>query len=83
MKCCRCHTEMLITEKKGIEIDFCPSCHGIWLDKGELNKIIEQFIEHYSDKKNYLDDYETYQYSDPDFSVHHPNRNKKSKFNLI
>ena len=45
--------------------------------KGELNKIIEQFIEHYSDKNNYLDDYETYQYGDPDFSVHHPNRNHR------
>jgi uncharacterized protein len=81
MECLRCSTPMVITEKKGIEIDYCPNCHGVWLDKGELDKIIEQFVEHYSDKKNYEDDYEEYQYGDPDFTRHHPNRKKKSFLN--
>jgi Zn-finger nucleic acid-binding protein len=32
-------------EKQGIEIDYCPKCRGIWLDRGELEKIIERYSE--------------------------------------
>ena len=39
--------------KKRVEIDYCPNCHGVWLDEGELKKIIEKVGEYYSDKKNY------------------------------
>lgn len=35
-------TELRITERQGIEIDYCPQCRGIWLDRGELDKIIER-----------------------------------------
>ena len=42
MNCPKCQIEMLITEKKEIEIDYCPTCFGIWLDKGELEKIIKK-----------------------------------------
>ena len=31
-----------MSERKGIEIDYCPDCRGIWLDRGELDKIIEK-----------------------------------------
>jgi Zn-finger nucleic acid-binding protein len=31
-----------MTERSGIEIDFCPQCRGVWLDRGELDKIIER-----------------------------------------
>lgn len=34
----------MMSDRKGIEIDFCPSCRGVWLDKGELDKIIELSI---------------------------------------
>lgn len=34
-----------MSEKKGIEIDYCPKCRGVWLDRGELDKIIEKSIE--------------------------------------
>lgn len=33
-------TILIITDRKGIEIDYCPSCHGIWLDRMELDKIL-------------------------------------------
>ena len=33
---------LLMSEKKGVEIDYCPECRGIWLDRGELEKIIGQ-----------------------------------------
>lgn len=43
MNCPRCTTEKLqMTERAGIEIDYCPTCRGVWLDRGELDKIIER-----------------------------------------
>ncbi len=45
MKCPECiTTDLLISERQGIEIDYCPSCRGVWLDKGELDKIIERTV---------------------------------------
>lgn len=78
MKCLRCNTRMLMTQKKDIEIDYCPSCFGIWLDKGELQKIIELVGEYYSNRQNYEADFENYHYYDKDFYIRHPNRHKKS-----
>jgi Zn-finger nucleic acid-binding protein len=42
MKCPVCNVELKIAERQGIEIDYCPQCRGIWLDRGELDKIIER-----------------------------------------
>ena len=43
MKCPVCtHVNLVMTERQGIEIDYCPECRGIWLDRGELDKIIER-----------------------------------------
>ncbi|NTU54340.1 MAG: hypothetical protein HGA97_11740 [Chlorobiaceae bacterium] len=45
MKCPECKSvDLLITERQGIEIDYCPECRGVWLDKGELDKIIERSL---------------------------------------
>ncbi|MCW3838051.1 zf-TFIIB domain-containing protein [Sphingomonas canadensis] len=35
-------TALVPNERQGIEIDYCPSCRGVWLDRGELDKIIER-----------------------------------------
>lgn len=35
-------SDLIITERQGIEIDYCPKCRGVWLDRGELDKIIER-----------------------------------------
>ena len=35
-------TTLVMSERSGIEIDYCPSCRGVWLDRGELDKIIER-----------------------------------------
>lgn len=40
MQCPVCHVDLLLAERHGIEIDYCPKCRGIWLDRGELDKII-------------------------------------------
>lgn len=43
MKCPVCTTQALVmSERQGIEIDYCPQCRGVWLDRGELDKIIER-----------------------------------------
>ena len=41
--CCPLDKTMLVmSERQGIEIDYCPTCRGVWLDRGELDKIIER-----------------------------------------
>jgi uncharacterized protein len=42
MKCPVDDTELAMTERQGIEVDYCPKCRGVWLDRGELDKIIER-----------------------------------------
>jgi Zn-finger nucleic acid-binding protein len=42
MKCPQCNTNLMMSERNGIEIDYCPDCRGVWLDRGELDKIIER-----------------------------------------
>jgi uncharacterized protein len=43
MQCPVCKdSQLLISERQKIEIDYCPSCRGVWLDRGELDKLIER-----------------------------------------
>lgn len=43
MQCPVCKTvNLVMSERQGIEIDYCPQCRGVWLDRGELDKIIER-----------------------------------------
>ena len=42
MKCPVDGRELVVAERQGIEIDYCPQCRGVWLDRGELDKIIER-----------------------------------------
>lgn len=42
MNCPACQTELRMAERQGVEIDYCPQCRGVWLDRGELDKIIER-----------------------------------------
>lgn len=42
MKCPNCNVSLLMMERSGIEIDYSPDCRGIWLDKGELEKLTER-----------------------------------------
>jgi len=44
MKCPACANQLTMSERQGIEIDYCPSCRGVWLDRGELDKIIERNV---------------------------------------
>lgn len=41
MLCPNCQTEMKEINRQGVLIDICAQCHGVWLDRGELNKLLE------------------------------------------
>ena len=42
MKCPIDSADLAMSDRQGIEIDYCPTCRGVWLDRGELDKIIER-----------------------------------------
>lgn len=42
MQCPNDKTDLVMTDRQGVEIDYCPKCRGVWLDRGELDKIIER-----------------------------------------
>jgi hypothetical protein len=42
MKCPIDGTQLVMSDRSGVEIDYCPQCRGVWLDRGELDKIIER-----------------------------------------
>jgi len=42
MNCPACNIPLTMSERQGVEIDFCSKCRGVWLDRGELDKIIER-----------------------------------------
>ncbi len=45
MKCPVCRDATLVmSDRQGIEIDYCPECRGVWLDRGELDKIVERSV---------------------------------------
>ena len=86
MKCPVCASvDLLMTDRQGVEIDYCPQCRGIWLDRGELDKLIErsavpaplqmaneprrELYEHGEHKKHDHDD---------EHDEHHGNRRRKS-----
>lgn len=57
MKCPVCSVALVMSERQGVEIDYCPQCRGVWLDRGELDKIIEKagpgHPEPYKEPRNY------------------------------
>jgi uncharacterized protein len=42
MLCPACKVDLVMSERQTVEIDYCPKCRGVWLDRGELDKIIER-----------------------------------------
>jgi uncharacterized protein len=45
MNCPTCpSTALVMTDRQGVEIDYCPQCRGVWLDRGELDKLMEKAI---------------------------------------
>ncbi len=78
MNCPICNVTLLLAEKQGVEIDYCPKCRGIWLDRGELEKIIEKSSQYESG----LYPENRYEKDHDDHDEHHysnDHRNKRKK----
>ncbi len=56
MKCPVCNIELKMADRQGVEIDYCPQCRGVWLDRGELDKIIERSATATPERERYDDD---------------------------
>ncbi len=68
MKCPNCkEPNLVLSERRGIEIDYCPECRGIWLDRGELDKLLEKDKESYKteSKVHYVKDDRDSHYQKP------------------
>lgn len=86
MKCPVCvDIDLVMSERSGVEIDYCPKCRGVWLDRGELDKIIEKNSSHgqsqghghgahHEDEKRYYSRYEGH----TNYDKYHGKRKKKS-----
>ena len=55
MKCPLDGTELRMTDRQGVEVDYCPQCRGVWLDRGELDKLLEA-SRRYSPSDDYQDE---------------------------
>ncbi len=66
MLCPNCDLELKMSERQGVEIDYCPRCRGIWLDRGELDKIIDRSTANLKSTSKYDDpkhkDHKDYKY---------------------
>lgn len=94
MKCPVCKDkDLVMSERSGIEIDYCPECRGVWLDRGELDKIIERNMA--SQQETYREPapqkecreekyYENKKHYDDDYKYHdkhsHYGKHKKRSF---
>ncbi len=66
MKCPRCpSTTLLLSERQGVEIDYCPDCRGIWLDRGELDKLLEFAAGRISTSSRRANGHDDFEDSDP------------------
>lgn len=83
MNCPICNITLLLAEKQGVEIDYCPKCRGIWLDKGKLEKIVEKLgSPGFPEVKGYIsDDHHPYKHDDHHFEGGH--RRKKGMFDFF
>ena len=91
MKCPVCKdVDLVMSERQGVEIDYCPSCRGVWLDRGELDKIIEKSSTYQSnshsnyfkneDRNSYNKQSNHQQYNSYDNRQQAPYKKKKEGF---
>lgn len=92
MKCPVDNATLMMTERAGVEIDYCPECRGVWLDRGELDKIISKAAEPASDNRVSRESREhdddgarEYRYEDRDDDKHdkYPDGKKKRRGSFV
>lgn len=80
MKCPIDQATLLIRDKDGIEIDYCPECRGVWLDRGELEKLLEadkkRYQSYHSDEASHSS--ERYPSREPQQQQYHKRKKRKS-----
>lgn len=82
MECPVCHETLQITDRQGVEVDYCPKCRGVWLDRGELDKLIERSSSRpvpVSRRRDYDSDYPNGHSDDRYNSESHHGKPKKKK----
>lgn len=81
MNCPRCKKDgpLVVIERFGIEIDYCSNCRGVWLDRGELNKIIDKSELIYSKELSNLDYVDEAIYTDAYNKIKDDFKNKRNK----
>ena len=85
MKCPNCNEVLQITERQNVEIDYCPNCRGVWLDKGELDKFIDYSNQQISNQSKKYDDDNDYnnkqndKYQRINSGDHYQGKNAKKK----
>lgn len=77
MKCPNCNETLVMAERHGVEIDYCPKCRGVWLDKGELDKIIDKSAQ--IEYRQNLPSKEHYDYDDDEYNKKHQGYPQKRK----
>lgn len=84
MKCPVCaDVNLVMSERQGIEIDYCPQCRGVWLDRGELDKIIERSTVSLGDERHESREYdsrEPYKYRHRDDDEYYYKKRKRGGF---
>ena len=91
MSCPVCRVPLVMSDRQGVEIDYCPQCRGVWLDRGELDKIIERNAPEYAappqpapsapPTRGYDRDHDRDHDRDRDYGRHgsgHPHKRRKS-----
>lgn len=77
MKCPICPEAILvITDRQGIEIDYCPQCRGVWLDRGELDKLIEKSAS--TQMSHQANGSDRNRYTEDDYRKDHFHKKRKS-----
>lgn len=79
MKCPNCEETLVMSERQGIEIDYCPKCRGVWLDKGELDKIIEKSALTEMNQQQFQQKDQQKQYGDTDKGFFDKSRGYENK----
>lgn len=79
MQCPVCvGVDLVMSERSGVEIDYCPKCRGVWLDRGELDKIIERSNAPREQRQNYQQAPQAnYQSHSQDYRYHKDYKYKK------
>lgn len=73
MKCPNCNETLLMSERMSVEIDYCPKCRGVWLDKGELDKLLDIAAQQMEQQKPNMQQPPSYkqEYYKEDYHKHH------------